>query len=111
MGIPSRLWATVTVGPEQKVIVPEEPEEEKKGALSTSSIIIVALGASIGGSVVLGCLFVLVWYCATRRSRKLSKVAPEPTPQYEVRQVSDGGYRTKTVKVGGDVPESPTEKA
>jgi len=98
--IPRALWIVVTSGPLQEIILPEEKVEEKE-TFTTTSIIFVVLGGAIGGSVLVGLLFVLCWYCVKRRD-KYRKVAPITAPVREVQQVSEGGYRVKKVQVGGE---------
>jgi hypothetical protein len=109
--LPSHLWVVVTAGPMQEVI-PEEIIVEERKALTGSSIIFVALGGAIGGSCVLGCLFVMVWYCFTR-GNKHRKVTPAVTvsPEVTVTKVSEGGYRLKKVKVKDEevIEEQPDE--
>mmetsp|Transcript_8453 Transcript_8453/g.14419 ORF Transcript_8453/g.14419 Transcript_8453/m.14419 type:complete len:879 (-) Transcript_8453:56-2692(-) len=89
--IPAKLWANVTSGPTKEAVIEEEVEEEKP-ALSTTSIIFLAMGSAIGGSIALGCCFVGTWYCLTRDRRK-SLVAP-----IDEVTVSEGGYRIKRVQ-------------
>jgi len=98
--LPKQIWVTMTSGPTQRVIKEEDAANgSTKTTLSANIMIFVGLGAAIGGSCVVGFLFVLCWYCCIRRN-KFAKV--EPTPDRELHKVSEGGYRIQKVKIEGD---------
>lgn len=102
--IPARLWVSVSSGPTTAVVPKATPAPPVKEKLGASSIIFIALGCAIGGSILIGCCFVAVWYVATRGD-KWRKVQPEG--DREIHQISDGGYRIKKTKIPGE--EAPPE--
>jgi len=98
--LPPQIWVTMTNGPNQRVIKEEdETNAATKTKLSANIMIFVGLGAALGGSCVIGLLFVFGWYCCIRRN-KFAKV--EPTADRELHQISEGGYRVQKVKIEGD---------
>jgi hypothetical protein len=104
-GIPAKMWVSVTTGPIKTLIAPPAVIKVKPDG-DSGSVVTVAVIISVGGSIGLGCLFVLLWYCLKRR-QKWRKVHPEPVKTKNER--SEGGYRFKEVQVGGGETPPPPE--
>jgi hypothetical protein len=96
--LPPQMWVSVAAGPVATLVDNVETTTRRPSTSGNSTIFIIC-GVGIGGSCLVGGLFVLCWYLLTRKRK------PQKGYKTTVEHISEGGYRKKIQTI-----EVPDEK-